>query len=64
MEVDKFSENRQLPLEEKKGDTVMAYIAPSLLAADFSALGKELERVREAEILHIDIMDAAVLSRT
>lgn len=57
MEVDKFSENRQLPLEEKKGDTVMAYIAPSLLAADFSALGKELERVREAEILHIDIMD-------
>ena len=49
--------NRQLPLEEKKGETVMAYIAPSLLAADFSALGKELERVREAEILHIDIMD-------
>ena len=35
----------------------MAYIAPSLLAADFSALGKELERVQEAEILHIDIMD-------
>lgn len=36
---------------------VMAYIAPSLLAADFSALGAELERVREAEIIHIDIMD-------
>lgn len=35
----------------------MAYIAPSLLAADFSALGAEVERVREAEILHIDIMD-------
>lgn len=35
----------------------MAYVAPSLLAADFSALGAEVERVREAEILHIDIMD-------
>ena len=35
----------------------MAYVAPSLLAADFSALGAEIERVREAEILHIDIMD-------
>lgn len=37
----------------------MAYVAPSLLAADFSALGAELERVREAEILHIDIMDGS-----
>ena len=35
----------------------MAYIAPSLLAADFSALGAEVERVKDAEILHIDIMD-------
>ena len=35
----------------------MTYVAPSLLAADFSALGAELKKVREAEILHIDIMD-------
>ena len=35
----------------------MFTIAPSLLAADFSALGAEVERVRQAEILHIDIMD-------
>ncbi len=32
-------------------------IAPSLLAADFSALGEELDRVKNADLLHIDIMD-------
>lgn len=32
-------------------------IAPSLLAADFSAMGAELARVREADAIHIDIMD-------
>lgn len=35
----------------------MASVAPSLLAADFSALGAEVERVRDAEVIHIDIMD-------
>lgn len=35
----------------------MAIVAPSLLAADFSALGEEVNRVRGAQILHIDIMD-------
>lgn len=35
----------------------MAFVAPSLLAADFSALGAEVERVRDAEVIHIDIMD-------
>lgn len=32
-------------------------IAPSLLAADFSRLGEELERVCQADLLHIDVMD-------
>lgn len=32
-------------------------IAPSVLAADFSQLKSELEKVQEAEWLHIDVMD-------
>ena len=32
-------------------------ISPSLLAADFSAIGKEVERVKNADMLHVDIMD-------
>lgn len=32
-------------------------IAPSLLAADFSALGREVSRVSGADMLHIDVMD-------
>ena len=35
----------------------MVKIAPSLLAADFSALGQELSRIPGADLLHIDIMD-------
>ena len=31
----------------------MVKIAPSLLAADFSALGREVARVADAELLHI-----------
>lgn len=32
-------------------------ISPSLLAADFSALGEEVKRVSSADMLHLDIMD-------
>ncbi len=32
-------------------------ISPSLLAADFSALGQEVQRVAAADMLHIDVMD-------
>lgn len=32
-------------------------IAPSLLSADFSCLREELQTVKDAEVLHIDIMD-------
>lgn len=32
-------------------------VSPSILAADFSQLAKELKRVESADLLHIDIMD-------
>ncbi|WP_099205593.1 ribulose-phosphate 3-epimerase [Scatolibacter rhodanostii] len=32
-------------------------IAPSILAADFSALGEEIKKTKGADLLHIDIMD-------
>ncbi len=35
----------------------MVQIAPSLLAADFSALGEEVKRVAAADLLHVDVMD-------
>ena len=33
------------------------YVAPSLLAADFSNLGREVDRIAQADFLHLDIMD-------
>ena len=33
------------------------YVAPSLLAADFSNLGREVDRIAQADFLHIDILD-------
>ena len=35
----------------------MIKIAPSILSADFSKLGAEIETVRNADYLHIDVMD-------
>lgn len=35
----------------------MTYVSPSLLAADFSKLGSEVEKVSGANMLHLDIMD-------
>jgi len=32
-------------------------VAPSILAADFTALGREVGKVSNADILHVDIMD-------
>jgi len=35
----------------------MIKIAPSILSADFAALGREIKRVENADCLHIDVMD-------
>ena len=36
----------------------MVRIAPSILSADFAALGAEIDRVRdETDLLHVDVMD-------
>ncbi|XGI84111.1 ribulose-phosphate 3-epimerase [Halorutilales archaeon Cl-col2-1] len=35
----------------------MVKIAPSLLSADFSHLADEVEKVEEADMLHLDVMD-------
>lgn len=35
----------------------MVYIAPSLLAADFAELGREIEKIEGADMLHVDVMD-------
>lgn len=32
-------------------------ISPSILSADFTRLGEELERVAEADFIHVDVMD-------
>lgn len=32
-------------------------IAPSLLAADFTCLGTEVDRMKKADMLHLDVMD-------
>ena len=48
------------PARERKGTvSVMLYIAPSLLAADFSDLKDEIARMEDAgaNYLHLDVMD-------
>lgn len=40
-----------------KGGFNMVKIAPSILAADFSALGQQVEAVSNADWIHIDVMD-------
>ncbi len=36
---------------------IQCKISPSILAADFTQLGKELDRVNNADLIHIDVMD-------
>lgn len=48
----------QLKQEYNKGKS--GYIlAPSILSADFSRLGEEMDAIRDAKYVHIDIMDGA-----
>lgn len=35
----------------------MTYIAPSILAADYAALGDDVRKVANADLIHVDIMD-------
>ena len=37
----------------------MIKIAPSILSADFTALGKSLDDVKTADLIHFDVMDGA-----
>lgn len=48
-----------LPTEAERKVSIMLYIAPSLLAADFSDLRSEIARMEEAgaNYLHLDVMD-------
>ena len=43
----------------KKEGFAMIYIAPSILSADFCALGKSLDDVKTADLIHFDVMDGA-----
>lgn len=44
---------------KKKGGIIMTKVAPSILSADFSRLGEEVEAISKAgaDFIHIDIMD-------
>ena len=43
----------------EKGETFMAYIAPSVLSADFANLGRDLQEMKAAgaKWVHVDVMD-------
>ena len=48
-----------LLIENKKGDQIMAKIAPSILSADFVNLERDIRAIGEngADFVHVDVMD-------
>lgn len=38
----------------------MIQIAPSILSADFTRLGEELDAIQSADMVHFDVMDGAL----
>ena len=49
--------NRFSPEKIRKGSALMIKIAPSILAADFANLERDISRVANADYLHVDVMD-------
>lgn len=41
----------------KTGEIIMIKIAPSILSADFTKLGAEIDTIKTADYLHFDVMD-------
>ena len=52
-----MAKDKRMQKKTKKDKKLNVKIAPSILSADFSQLGMELEKVKNADLLHVDVMD-------
>jgi|TARA_B110001454_G_scaffold52511_1_gene51364 ribulose-phosphate 3-epimerase len=59
MKIFKYLVNIRFILPNEKDNTLTPFIAPSILSADFSRLGEEVNAVLDAgaDIIHFDVMD-------
>lgn len=48
---------RKLPVATQAERGIFMLVSPSILAADFSRLAEEVQRVSTADLLHVDVMD-------